>query len=460
MSKRRTLGAIVGRGAGLVSTFLLNYVIARLLLPADFGDFQLLLTLLLPMSWIATAGLYAAAVRVLGEVQAQQGTAAAVGTARQLLRVAAVSTLAMTPVLGSLLVIGARVGFPVPNDLGVLGAFTVAIGLIALQQVVAEVFNGLHEVRITAFFTGGMMAGPITTLLFLVALVAWSAGTWETDSQQAAYTVSFVGTSLPLRHPSLMETTTLLAVSLGVTLPISGLWLRRTLSRLTADAMDTTWPTLPLAPLMRLGLSLLGLQLTVYLATLADVWIAGKYFKDLGGSGVLEFDWYIAARRITMLGLVPLQLAGTLVSPAAATLYFAGKREELQHRLRRYALYGALPSLAGCAALLIAPRWFISLYLGPRFVESASVVQILAVGIAIAALSGQGGYALAVTGHQRLAFVVNAASGAVVVLGGYPAVQWGGIEGLAMVSLIAVLIKYLGEWWLARRLLGVWTHIG
>jgi O-antigen/teichoic acid export membrane protein len=108
----------------------------------------------------------------------------------------------------------------------------------------------------------------------------------------------------------------------------------------------------------------------------------------------------------------------------------------------------------------LEPRWLLAVYLGPRFVEAASVVRILALGIAIAALSGHAGYALAVTGHQRVAFAANALAGLVVVVGGVPAALYGGPEGLAAAALLAILVKYVGEWWLVRRLLGISTHVG
>ena len=136
---RKPLMAVVGRFLGVLSAFLVNAVIARLLPEGVFSDFQLLLSLLTPASWIAVWGLNSSAVRLIGEETAKQGTSAAVSLAKQMLRQAATTAIISMPLWWLLLYIGTHyLGFPLPGDALLLVVFVATVAMIGFQQVIAD----------------------------------------------------------------------------------------------------------------------------------------------------------------------------------------------------------------------------------------------------------------------------------------------------------------------------------
>ena len=458
-SARKPLLAVVGRGLGVMSAFLVNAVIARLMPAGAFSDFQLLLTLLTPVSWIAVLGLNSSAVRLIGEETAREGTASAIELTRQMLRIAATSALLSMPLWWILLWVGTHyLGFPLPGDALLLAVFVVTVALIGFQQVVADCFFGHHEVAVAPLFTGGLMAGPVSTLLFLGLFVGW-AYVSRGDQAEASYTAQGLGVALHLRYPTLLQAISVLLMALCISLPIASVVLRRMFQAL-APAPVPARRAVDFARISKVGFAMLGLSISAYFLTvLVDVWIAGKMFRDAAGVASVELDWYIAARRLTFMAFITLQLAGSLAAPGAALLYFSGKQAELQTLLRRYAWYGGLPALIAVTILLAVPHFMLTSYLGPRFGEAASVVRILAIAPLFAAWAGPGGYALAVTGHQNYSIVVSLLAGLFVVVAGFPAAVHWELHGLAVVSVIAFIVKHGAEWILARRLLGVWCHM-
>ena len=89
----------------------------------------------------------------------------------------------MVPVI--LLFVGTHfLAFPLPRDANLLAAFALTVALIGFQQVLADCFLGHHEVGTAPLFTGGLMAGPISTLLFLGCFVGVAYSTRFTAGPQ------------------------------------------------------------------------------------------------------------------------------------------------------------------------------------------------------------------------------------------------------------------------------------
>jgi O-antigen/teichoic acid export membrane protein len=456
---RKPLMAVLGRFIGVFSAFLVNAVIARLLPEGVFSDFQLLLSLLTPASWIAVLGLNASAVRLLGEESARHGDAAGVSLARHMLRVAALSAILAMPLWWIVLYVGTRyLGFPVPGDATLLAVFVTTVALIGFQQVLADCFFGHHDLGTAPFFTGGLMAGPISTLLFLIFFLglAWTTNNTAETSQ---YVWQLAGVALPFRKPSLLEAMLALFAALAISLPLAMLTLRRLHMRLSPNVVPEQ-SALPLERIAKVGFGMLGMSITAYILTvLVDVWIAGKLFRDPAGQALVSLDWYIAARRLTFMAFITLQLAGSLVAPSAARFYYSEQTAELQQAMRKYAWYGGVPSLIAVLIMLTVPHWLLTSYMGVRFGGAATAVRILAFAPLFAAWAGHGGYALAATGHEKYSLVVNIVASIFVVVAGFPAAQHWQLEGLALVSVIGFVLKHGAEWLLARRLLGIWCHI-
>ena len=118
----------------------------------------------------------------------------------------------------------------------------------------------------------------------------------------------------------------------------------------------------------------------------------------------------------------------------------------MQGLLKKYALYGAIPSFLIAGVLLLFPGQLLGVYLGDKFMAAGSTSQILAVAPLFAAWSGLGGYALAVTGFQRYCIAVNIIVGLFVLVAGYPAAHYAQAHGLAWVCVAGFTLKHAAEW--------------
>jgi O-antigen/teichoic acid export membrane protein len=454
---RNNLFAVVGRVLGVLSAFLVTATLAKLLPEGSFSDFQMLLTLLTPASWIAVCGFNSASVRLISEAEAVHGTAAAIAMTKSILMYSAISTLITMPVLFSALFLSMHYfHFPLTGEVQLLYLFVVAVAFIGLQQVIADCYYGHRAMGIAPLFTGGLMAGPVSTFLFLLLFVSWAAYS-VTGNDANVYEFSWWGGTTLLHHSSVLEAMWVLVLALAISLPIAGVQLVRLVFR---EQLNTNIATANFRRLVSVSISLLGVALAAYLLTvLVDVLIAGSIFRNDAGQSLPELDLYFAARRLTFMAFIAIQLAGTLVAPHATRLFYKKQTAELSLILRRYAWYGGLLTIAGLLVLLLFPRELLSNFLHPRFADAASTVQILCIAPLFAAWAGHGGYALANTGHQKYCIYVNLLAALFVVIAGVPAAYQWQMHGLAVVSVLGFIIKHGAEWWLTYKLLGVWCHM-
>src|SRR5262249_55317678 len=69
-------------------------------------------------------------------------------------------------------------------------------------------------------------------------------------------------------------------------------------------------------------------------------------------------------------------------------------------------------------------------------------------------------HVLALTGRHRLVLTVNLASAAVLAIVGVLAGRAFGAPGLAAGAALGLALQNGVLWWLARRGLGIWAHVG
>ncbi len=107
---------------------------------------------------------------------------------------------------------------------------------------------------------------------------------------------------------------------------------------------------------------------------------------------------------------------------------------------RRALVSASILSVLCAAALSLLSGVFVDLVYGASFAPAAAVVAILAWRIPSMALASVYGSALIATGLQRWVMVSNLAGAALNIVGVVVAVQWFGIEAVALVSVLAALV--------------------
>jgi len=128
--------------------------------------------------------------------------------------------------------------------------------------------------------------------------------------------------------------------------------------------------------------------------------------------------------------------------------------------VRSAATAAAIPSLAAIALLILFPRQVLTFVLGGAYANAAPALVVMAVGHIILVLSGNPQHVLAMTGRHRAVLVVNLLSAVVLLALGAIGARLFGAIGLAAAAATSVALQNGLLWAVARRELGIWTHVG
>ena len=128
--------------------------------------------------------------------------------------------------------------------------------------------------------------------------------------------------------------------------------------------------------------------------------------------------------------------------------------------VRGAASWAAVPSLLALGLLALFPGQILRLVFTGAYADAAPTVLVLAVGHLVLVLSGNPPYVLTMTGRHRTVVAVNVAAALVLLLVGAAGAKWYGAAGLAAGSAASLALQNGLLWWLAKRQLGIWTHVG
>jgi O-antigen/teichoic acid export membrane protein len=427
---------VVGcRIVGILATLAGNVLAARLLGPAEFGAYLLVTTVMALGSVLGMAGQNEAGLRFISESLALGRFKLARAYLARVLAIAALASLAAALAVAlSMALFQSQTGrFHDPALLIVL----TAVGVIALsgQQIAAESLRGYHDLRLASLFSGGQTGGPISNLLFLCGLIIAALMLQTTDARVA---VALVVASILLTVP--------IAVSALVLV-----------SRATLSAADRTFEALPSErrnELMAVGGTLLLSQLFAFASQQIDIWLGGALLAphDLGLYGV--------AKRSLLLAAMPVQMATLAVVASIPRLHAQGRFKQIERVVRGAAFWAAIPSLAALLLLTIAPGFMLQAIFGGSYAGAAPVVLVLVIGNLALVLFGNPSPVLAMTGRHRQVVAVNFAAVVALFITGTLGARLYGATGLAVGSAVSLIVQNGLLWWMARRELGVWTHVG
>jgi O-antigen/teichoic acid export membrane protein len=439
LGKRIWRGAawvVVGRTLGILATVILSVTAPRLLAPSDYAAFTLVSSVIIFAGGLAMFGLNGAMVRFLAERLGQRDLAGARMTLRAGWRLAAAAIGIVAALTGVYLMVGGLRWFQLAFDPMVVLFACVALALLACQQLAAESLRGFHDLKLASVLSGGQLGGPITTFLFLAGLLA-VAGFAPSDSLTLRVALG------------------LLVVALLVTTPIALASLRRIARRTFVETPSDAGPLaihaevnklIPVCvPLMIMG----GLS---FAATQADLWIAGTLAT---GNDVAL---YAAARRLVVMVAMPLQMVNLTIMASVPSLYFQGKKADLQRLLRLSAWIAAAPALVCLTIIFFQPAQVLGLFFKAYYRGAAGYLAVLAVGQLGLVLAGSCGITLAMTGHHKTALRISLLSAALLAVAGPLATYRFGLSGLTFVSVAATLIECGLQWYFTKQLVGVWTH--
>lgn len=422
------------RVAGILSTLAGNILAARLLGPAEFGRYLFLASVAVCGGLVGAAGLADAVLRFSAESLALGQRRLATAYVFRSARLCVASTLLAVGVTALGLVVFHLVTGRLPQPVLLVTLTVLTVAALAWQQLAAETLRGWHNLKTASLFSGGTAGGPISTLLFLGAIVAF----WWAGVRMSAAGV--IG---------------LLAASVCVTVPFAVWCVWRMVKREQPPATEPVALTsVDYRRLLAMAGTLLSLNLLAFVGEQFDIWIGEALLpaKQLGMYGV--------AKRTLLMVAMPVQMAMLTIIASIPRLHAQGRRDELQDLMRGSAGIAAVPSLAALALLVMFPERTLELLFGGSYGGGAPMIRILAIGYLVLVLVGNPSNVLYLTGRHRTALFVNLLAASVIAIGGPLAAAGFGATGLAWTMAGALSLQYALQWWYARRQSGVWTHVG
>jgi O-antigen/teichoic acid export membrane protein len=143
--------------------------------------------------------------------------------------------------------------------------------------------------------------------------------------------------------------------------------------------------------------------------SLMPIWISGIVYAMIQQFDVVivgsllskpEAGAYFAAQKTAMMLSLVLIAGGLVTAPAMASLYHAGKHEELQRLCQKLALAIAASTLVGYGFLALIGGWLLQLF-DPAFVAAYPILLIVGLGAVVDAISGPNSYLMQMTNYER-----------------------------------------------------------
>jgi O-antigen/teichoic acid export membrane protein len=426
------LGGKVGASAMGVVT---NGLLARMLSPQEFGAYLLAFSIVAVGAVIGSLGLPKTVVRFVAE----QMVLGRPGRVRRVvytaLRLGVLGTLVVG--LTYLLIGGDLVGkyvFHSPALVAVTGLIAGWMAISVMQEIMAEVFRGFHDIRAATLLGGLATGGKSGGLIMRAILLACVALLWSTSGQTDLRTVM------------------LASIGSGVASALLAVWfLHRRLSSLDDQGAENP---ITATDTLRDAFPILIISLTSFiLLSSADLWILGA----LGSQA--EVAVYGAAARLVALISMPLLITNLVLPPIIAEMYAEGKTTTLERAIRGFSTVFGVPALLLLIVFILLGGPILGLVYGSYYQSGMAVLAILSVGKLAAVWSGSCGAVLQFTGHQRSMLWVNLLTSPLFIVGALLVVRDYGPIGVASMSAAVMVLQNVALVLVAKRRTGMWTHV-
>jgi O-antigen/teichoic acid export membrane protein len=420
---------LVSRMLAFVAVFGFNAVLARALVPAEFGLFALLYSLAMLTCLVASLGMNRALVMVLADERYPRDR----NHVRQLLILGT-----WVSILGGIFAavvswFGVMVFLPeleTGSRFTVACLFAVIVLLRNLHFVLAETTRGFHETNWSNLF-GGSAGGPLPHMIFLVALLVY--GVTDLTEVLGVYLVCFLITLPPLAFK-------LFSLDFPSGEPVPR---RSPATESSSMSLPNIWAlAIPIMLTQAFGLTI----------SQADIWLAGALLLPA------SIAIYCSAQRLLAFLTLPLQISGTAMISFVPELMSRDAKKELQEIVGLATFVSAIPTIAIAVFLILFPVTVLTLIYGEFYAAGALVLQVLVVGQLVCVLAGPCEMVLMMAGHQKKTLYVNVASAICIGTLGPLAISCYGITGLALAMGAVTIGQNVFNVWLVQRLVGIDTR--
>ncbi len=402
-----------------MSGLLTNMLLTRLLAPADFGAYLLVVSLIGALTLLSQLGLQVAVVRFVSEALSQGGA----GRARAITLMCALLALCGAAGIGFAYAIGAS---HLVARLLSADALRENAGMIALWicvaaplGILAEALRGFQKFRLAALFSG---------LSYSLMLLVLAGFTFVVHGQAS------------------------LQLILSFCVAASAVSLAAALRQFVGGNGPGTHAQMPaIGRLVDVSLPLMIMSLATFVTTQADLWVAGAMLPKS------EVAAYGAAVRLVQLVLVPLLVINAVIAPTIAQLYASHETAKLEHVLGAAAAIIALPGVGVLAFFALFAEPILVLLYGEPYGQAARCLVLVSMGQLVNSLCGPAATVMTMSGQERAVMLVSLLTASIAVVGGTMLARSLGLEGIAVATgLAAAMHGCLCLVWV-RKNLGIWT---
>lgn len=413
----RGVAGVVGlRFASRVLTFVIGLILARTLGPSSYGTYIFAITWLAFLVVPATLGMDYVLLRFVAAYQGQCRWPDLKG----LLRFANVVTLVPTGLvaLGALVVVGGLGGID-PVLRRTLWIIIALLPLVVYTQVWQAVLRGLQHV-----VQSQMPEAIVQPVILLASVVA--------------------GLLLVGKPSNAPELALLHAVAVGAAFVAAAVLLIKArpagLQGVTPSYECRAWLAM-VPPLVFIG----GVQIIL---NRVDILMLGS----LGSAS--DVGTYAVASRIAEIVLFMMDATVLAGAPMVASLYATGNRRELQRIISLVARLNVGLGAPICLVLFLGAPWFLGFF-GDEFVTAQNALRVLIVAHLLSAATGLGAQTLYMTGYQRDAALIMAASAGINVALNATLIPRFGILGAAIATGTSLVLFRLAVAATIYRRLGI-----
>jgi O-antigen/teichoic acid export membrane protein len=326
---------------------------------------------------------------------------------------------------GAAIVIGVLIGSPLGEE-ALEGLFSetgvaalaaligIRTGLRILENLAPEALRAFRD-----FFRVSLYDGFLANLLFVIALAAILASDREVDASDVML-VSVVTAAVAL---------------------LPALWaIHRKLRTLEHEPLrihNSIEPAMWLTTVGRALLAQLDLLIVGILATSAQV------------------ATYSVPFRLALFVGFPLILVNQVVPPLIASWHAGGASQRLDRTLRATAGLAFLLSVAIFVVYVIGGQTIISELFGAKYEDGYTVLLILSAGQVVQTFAGSCGFALMMTGHQRIYAWILGFSTVITAALDVGAYQLWGLEGIALATAVSLSAQNFVQAAVLKRLTGL-----
>jgi O-antigen/teichoic acid export membrane protein len=424
LAQRLLSGAAWALGAkvlGVGSALIVNALLARMLSPDEMGAYFLTVSIVMFAGIVASFGLRQTVVRLVAESLAQGLPGRARKTISIVFGIAATGALVVGG--GYLAFMGEWLSgqvFEMPRIANAVGITAIWISILAIQTPLAEVFRGLHDIRLAVFLDG---------ILASILLALITAG------------FAFAGIDLDYESAVLLS-----MIAALISLSCGGVLFLRRRSLLHGGG------EIALSAVLKISAPLFITNIANYSINQFSLWVVAA---NLPADDVAIYG---AAWRLVNLIALPIMLMNMTVNPVIAELHAVRERSTLQNALRGTATLAAIPAFVVLATYMLFGDEILLLVFGDGYGEGGGILLALSIGMLANVWTGSCGQVLALTGRQRELMIITLATGFVSVAIAMVGVRYAGLIGVAFAVALGRVVQNAAAWWLVHRLTGLWTH--